>query len=308
MIENMWLFGAGNFGKEYVSKYGKIFCKGFIDNDSAKWGKKVNGLKVYKYDDFKYIYHKNDTICITCAKVDEVYLQLQEDGLGEAVMVYLPERGVIPGEELWGQRIYSQLGEDIGLMHYFSCKGWDDDYKGFYLDIGAYHPFRGNNTLWAYKKGWRGMNIDANEESIRLFRAFRPDDINVNCGVSDRSEELEYYMFQGAAGMNTFAHERKNVKEIENVKLLKVRNINDILEEYQIKTIDFVDIDVEGTEEKIVRTFNWKKYNPKCALIEFLGKRSIEEVLQTPIHEKMREEGYFLKSFYTVTALYIKND
>lgn len=39
-----------------------------------------------------------------------------------------------------------------------------------------------------------------------------------------------------------------------------------------------------------------------------LGQNSLEDVIQTPIHKKMKEEGYLLKSYYTVTALYIKND
>lgn len=309
MKKNVWLFGAGKIGKEYIDEYGNIFCKGFVDNASENIEKNIGGLRVYAYSEFKGYFNKeNDVIYITCAKVDEIYLQLQEDGLEIYTKVYLPGRGVVPPEDIWGQCIHSQLGEDVGLMHYFSCRGLHKDYKGFYLDIGACHPFRGNNTWWAYKMGWRGMNIDANEDSIKLFRVFRPEDINVSCGVSDKNEELEYYMFHGAEAMNTFVPERKNVKEVENVKLLKVRNINDILEEYHVENIDFIDIDVEGAEEKIVRTFDWKKYSPKCALIEYLGQESLEDVLQTSIHKKMKAEGYLLKSFYTVTALYIKKE
>ncbi len=307
MNKRIWLFGAGKIGKEYVDECGSACCVGFVDNDPKKCGESIRGLKVYKYSEFKQKFDKEkDVVCITCANTDAIYLQLSEDGFEAFVRAYLPEKGIVSIEDLWGQCIHSQLGEEVGLMHYFSCNGFPDDYKGFYLDIGAYHPFRGNNTWWAYKKGWRGINIDANEESIRMFRAARPDDINICCGVSDKNEKLEYYMFHGAAGMNTFASERKDVREVENIQLVKMRNINDILEEYNVGSIDFVDIDVEGIEEKIVNTFNWKKYNPKCVLVELLGKKSIEDVIQTPIHKKMKAEGYFLKSYYTVTALYIK--
>lgn len=45
--------------------------------------------------------------------------------------------------------------------------------------------------------GWRGMNIDASEEGIKWFNLFRPEDININCGVSDKDRELKYYIFQG---------------------------------------------------------------------------------------------------------------
>jgi hypothetical protein len=87
---------------------------------------------------------------------------------------------------------------------------------------------------------------------------------------------------------------------------MKVRNINDILTEYSVGQIDFMDVDVEGFEERIIMAFDWKRFNPRCVLIEFLGMGSIEDVLETEVHKKMREEGYYLKSYYTVTALYIK--
>lgn len=305
---NRWLFGAGKFGQDYISKYGCDFCKGFVDNDLEKKEKIVGGLRVFTYSEFRDKFDRiNDEIYITCAKVEEICMQLQKEGFLTAVKVYTPETGIVSIEELWGRYSYSQLGEEMGLIHYFCCNGLYDDYRGFYVDIGAYHPFNGNNTYWAYKKGWRGINIDANEESINLFEAFRPDDININCGVSDQNGELEYYVFHEARAMNTFATERKNVRDIEEVKELKVRNINEILEEYNVEKIDFIDIDVEGLEEKIVCSFNWKKYRPKCVLIEFLGQRSIEDVLQTTIHKKMKSEGYLLKSYYTVTALYIRS-
>ena len=305
---NIWLFGAGKFGQDYVDKYGCDLCKGFVDNDLEKKERIVRGLKVFTYSEFKDRFDSNnDEIYITCAKVEDICIQLQKDGLMASVKVYMPGTGIVSMEDMWGQHIYSQLGEEMGLIHYFCCNGLYDDYKGFYLDIGAYHPFIGNNTYWAYKKGWRGINIDANAESISLFEVFRPDDININCGVSDQNGESEYYVFHEAQAMNTFVAERKNVKAIEDVKLVKMRNINEILEEYNVEKIDFIDIDVEGSEEKIVYSFDWKKYKPKCALIEFLEQRSIEDVLQTTIHKKMKEEGYLLKSYYTVTALYIKS-
>lgn len=304
---SIWLFGAGKYGQEYISRYGCDLCKGFVDNDLGQKNRIIGGLSVFTYSEFKDHYDRSgDEIYITCAKVEEICMQLKKDALLVSVKAYIPEKGIVSIAEIWGQYIHSQLGEEMGLIHYFCCHGMYDDYKGFYLDIGAYHPFNGNNTYWAYKKGWRGINIDANAESINLFEVFRPDDININCGVSDQSGELEYYVFHEAQAMNTFVEERKGVKEIEDVRLVKVRSINEILEEHNVEKIDFIDIDVEGSEEKIVCSFDWQKYKPKCALIEFLGQRSIEDVIQTTIHKKMTAEGYLLKSYYTVTALYIK--
>lgn len=304
-MESIWLFGAGKHGKRYVEECGNASVRGFVDNDSNKQGKKFEGIYVYSYEEFVLLADREkDVIYITALKGrEQFFIQLMEDGY-KKVKVYVPGGGVVCIEKSWGQTFHSQLGEEIGVRHFFQTNGYPLDYKGFYLDIGAFHPFVFNNTKWAYDKGWRGMNIDANEESIKLFNIFRPEDINVNCGVSDRDEELEYHMFHDSGAKNTFLIEQEDTKEETEVKMINMRNINDILDEYHVEKIDFVDIDIEGLEEKVVQTFNWKKYRPTCVLIEFLGK-SIEGVLKTAIHKKMREEGYTLASFYTITALYI---
>jgi len=54
---------------------------------------------------------------------------------------------------------YSQEGEDLILLRIFEKKR-----IGFYVDVGSHHPFRFSNTYLFYRLGWRGINIDANQE------------------------------------------------------------------------------------------------------------------------------------------------
>ena len=76
---------------------------------------------------------------------------------------------------------YSMHGEDIFISDILKHK-----YEGFYVDVGCYHPFEGNNTYLLYKKNWRGINIDVNPFSIELFNEARNKDININLAVSDK--------------------------------------------------------------------------------------------------------------------------
>lgn len=307
--KRIWLFGVGKWGERYIKEYGKSGCIGVVDNSPKKQGTTFKDILVYDYDKFKDSFdNTKDVIYITTFfGRDQIILQLAGDGLLSSAKAYVPGHGIVAIESVWDRVINSQLGEDVGLRHWFACNGFLDGYKGFYLDIGAYHPFACNNTRWAYELGWRGMNIDPNGQSIELFNVFRPEDINVNCGVSDRNEELLYHIYEGAEGENSFVGGEKR-QAATGTKIVEVRNINDILEENHIEKIDFVDIDVEGFDERIVCSFNWKKYQPKCVLIELLGQRDIEAVIQTPIHKKMKEEGYVLKCFYTVTAMYVNTN
>lgn len=314
--KNVWLFGAGVLGEAYIERYGSSLCRGFIDNSVQKQGKQVRNLLVYSFAGFKDHFDKDkDVIYITMKNGrDEVILQLIENELHTYAKVFIPQWGIVDIKNSWDRIVNSQLGEDIGLMECFFCdwfrcdKDAFESYKGFYLDIGAYHPFIGNNTRWAYDLGWRGMNIEPNESNIKLFNIFRPEDININCGVSDRNEDLFYYSYEGSEACNSFVQNKEMKSYSQSTRTVKVRNINEILEEHHIENIDFMDIDAEGFDERIVYSFNWKKYRPKCVLIELLEQGGIESVLKTSIHKKMKEEGYIFKCFYTITALYVRAD
>ena len=70
---------------------------------------------------------------------------------------------------------FSQSNEEKILLDLFKDKKY-----GFYLDAGCHHPYRFSNTAALYKKGWKGINIDVNHKSLKLFNLFRRRDINLN--------------------------------------------------------------------------------------------------------------------------------
>ena len=93
---------------------------------------------------------------------------------------------------------YSRWGEDSFLVDYFKNTS-----NGRYIDIGAFHPFRGSNTYLLYKKGWSGINIDLNKTSIDLFKLARPNDVNLNLAISDANKKIKVYQTKDLGKMNT---------------------------------------------------------------------------------------------------------
>ena len=57
-----------------------------------------------------------------------------------------------------------EFGEDVFVRRFFKKTS-----KGFYVDVGAYHPTKGSLTYDLYKNNWKGMNIDLSKISIDLF-------------------------------------------------------------------------------------------------------------------------------------------
>src|SRR5574338_1000474 len=145
-------------------------------------------------------------------------------------------------------KTYSQEGEDLILQKFFVGQE-----NGFYVDIGAHHPKRFSNTYLFYKKGWRGINIEARPGSKVLFDKVRPKDINIEKAISSEPKPLKYYMFNDPA-LNGFSEE--NVLKLQDHKQYRVLDtkiivtsrldiiLKGVISKNQL--IDFMSIDVEG--------------------------------------------------------------
>ena len=204
----------------------------------------------------------------------------------------------------WVNYSWSQEGEDRILYRIFEQQS-----VGFYVDIGAHHPKRFSNTYFFYKRGWRGINVDAMPGSMRKFEKIRPRDINLECGIGTFNGKLDYYIFNEPA-LNGFSkelsQERNNgnssykINEIVKVEILPLSVILDRqLPEKQI--IDFMSIDVEGLDYEVLISNDWTKYRPKYVLTEILDS-NINEIEQSQIGKFMKKKGYFLyaKCIHTV--------
>lgn len=161
-------------------------------------------------------------------------------------------------------------GEDTILNYLFGFKN-----TGFFVDVGAFHPVKFSNTYLFYLKGWRGINIDASPGSMSAFRQLRPEDINLELAISDKQEELTYYvMREGNSTMNTFSMDfvhRLNMEQAITQEIkVQPRALSKVFEEHlpPARKIDFLTIDVEGLELSVLASNDWQKYRPKVIMLE----------------------------------------
>jgi FkbM family methyltransferase len=174
----------------------------------------------------------------------------------------------------FGRISYSQEGEDMLLARVLDKLSIS---KGFFVDIGAHHPTRFSNTYYFYRRGWRGINVDALPGTKHLFKSMRPRDISIECGVGSQPGVMTYYVFNEPA-LNTFSEseaENKNrspYRIVESIKI-EVVTLKSILDEYLPKSIgiDFMTIDAEGFDYEVIISNDWAKYRPKVILVEMLA-------------------------------------
>ena len=166
---------------------------------------------------------------------------------------------------------YSMDGEDLIISDYFKNKS-----KGFYIDVGCYHPIHRNNTFLLYKKGWKGMNIDIHNFSIELFKFLRPDDLNYNFAVSDKNEKIKMYFQKELSQISTIDNTQAkkafqgNIKE----KIIQSYTLNEVMRFSKLEDIkiDILDVDVEGADYKVLKGLSFEKFRPEIICVEIHDK------------------------------------
>jgi hypothetical protein len=54
---------------------------------------------------------------------------------------------------------YGQIGQDIFVMKLLN----EQNYEGYFVEIGGYLPIEINNTMLLEENGWSGISIDIND-------------------------------------------------------------------------------------------------------------------------------------------------
>ena len=196
------------------------------------------------------------------------------------------------GRLAYGQRSFAQEGEDRILTRYFGNRN-----AGFYVDIGAHHPFRFSNTALLYRNGWHGINADAWPGSMLPFRRARSRDVNLEIGVGKENGTALFYIFNDPA-MNTFDPEvakRHNRAPwyIERTIDVPVRSLAAILDEFAPadRQIDLFSIDVEGKDLEVLESNDWTRFRPNMVLFEAIGG-ALDSLSNDPIAIFLKQQGY----------------
>lgn len=212
------------------------------------------------------------------------------------------------GEEF--SRSYSQQGEDMILASFFQAQE-----IGFYVDIGAHHPVRLSNTYAFYRRGWRGLNIDAMPGSMTPFRTMRPRDINIEAGVAAERSVLPFYRFAEPA-VNGFAFSDRQVAELDTSFHfldrieLPTRPLREILDEHLPPgvSIDFLSVDVEGFDLAVLRSNDWTRFRPVVIVGEELSAFTLEAVTNSPLAQFLSEQDYAACGKCHHSALFVRRD
>jgi FkbM family methyltransferase len=198
---------------------------------------------------------------------------------------------------------FSQSGEDHIIANLV-----DTNNNGFYIDAGCNDPIKLSNTLNLYIRGWKGINIDINDELINKFKKIRIKDISICAAISDKVEEKEYYEFDSNT-VNTIQEEVvedwKVKWKFKSKRKVQAVTLTQILDLYLPigQDIDLLTVDVEGYDFKVLKGLDFFKYKPKMIIVE-IHTIDLEQLRNNEIYNYLFERNYRLIGYISMNAYF----
>jgi FkbM family methyltransferase len=145
--------------------------------------------------------------------------------------------------------------------------------NGFFLEIGVGPGTTYSNTYLLEKYfGWKGILCEPNPNYIESIRQSRNSTLDTRAVYSKSGETVRFLCVPGNYGLLStiaeFTHSDQHNRYGEEVGVQTV-TLEDVLTQYNApRDIDYISLDTEGSEEKILRNFDFNKWNVTILTIE----------------------------------------
>jgi FkbM family methyltransferase len=201
---------------------------------------------------------------------------------------------------------YAQNFEDVMLERVFRNQS-----DGFFIDVGAGHPVLDSVTKHFYDKGWCGINVEPLRSCFEMLTAERKRDINLNIALSNEQTLREFFTFPDGWGLSTLKCEYASKHQAAGFQCvaseIEVTTLEAVCERHVNRPIDFLKIDVEGSESEVLDGANWVKYRPRVVIVE-----SVEPSTSIPSTQGWDEElishDYLLAHSDGLNCFYVRKE
>ena len=217
--------------------------------------------------------------------------------------------------EKYSKKSYSLSNVDLVIERIFKKKK-----KGIFIDVGCNHPIKYNNTYLLYKKGWSGINIDLDKESIKQFNELRTRDDNIQTLVTSfDNEEKDIYFYHDRSAINTISKElvESRNNNFNEIKKMKGKSLNSIIEDSKFKNskINLMSIDIENYEFDALKNFNFNKYNIDIIVTEITDVNiknletynlSLENIIKSNLYKLLISNSYKLINWVNADLIFAR--
>ena len=166
---------------------------------------------------------------------------------------------------------HGQILQDLWVLYELDLQP-----QGYYVEFGAYDgTAHSNSKLLEERFGWTGLLVEPNPDMADALRSGRSSTVDARC-VWDRTGETVELLVTGDAELSTVAdHATSDIhtgaRHATAVRTVSVPTVslNDLLDEHDApEIIDFMSVDTEGTELRILKAFDFSKRPPRLVAVE----------------------------------------
>lgn len=189
----------------------------------------------------------------------------------------------------------SQFGEDLLLWEFFQKKA-----NGFFVEVGANHPTICSQTWLLESQGWKGILVEPLPGKAQLLRAQRPGSrvFQVAMGAPEQRGRARFTVATSDSLSGLTTHPGVVAARFEDVE---VRTLDDILAEAENPKLDFVSIDVEGSELQVLCGFDLGRHRPALLMLE-------DHLQRLDVHRHLIRNNYRLVKRTGCNNWYVPHD
>ncbi len=177
---------------------------------------------------------------------------------------------------------------------------------GFYVDVGCNHPTFLSNTYLFYRRGWRGICVDANPALIRQYQRLRPRDTAIAAFISDAPGLQTFHLVENDV-LST--GEPTNLPAIRAAGLtyqttqIPAQTLTAVLDAHRAPAqFDILSVDVEEHDYQVLRSLDWSRYRPRLVVVEDETfdptQPTANQIFTWMTAQKYRLVGYVLTNLY----------
>jgi FkbM family methyltransferase len=197
--------------------------------------------------------------------------------------------------------------------------------EGVFVEVGALDGFGASNT-WFFEKerNWKGLLIEPNPvEYNKRNEHPRPNSVFENCAISDTEMDINFLSIEGPCNVLSGIMEFYNTQHLDRINRelemyksypeghelfsksqeipMKAVRLETLFDKHDLKSIDFISIDVEGAELQVLNSINFDKVDITLFLIE--NNYGLEKET-----EFLKSKGYRLLGNIQWDSVFVKND
>jgi FkbM family methyltransferase len=173
--------------------------------------------------------------------------------------------------------------------------------NGVVVDVGAWDGVCFSNSFFFEKEcGWKSINIEPLEDRFNQLVINRPSSINLNIAVHSVDGEADFLSISGNTSMLSGIkanYDPRHITRIENElnelhnesKIVRVhtKRLDTIFREQDIKHVNYLSIDVEGSEMDVIRSIDFNR-----VFIDVIGFENNYPDKTQPIIDYLKKQNY----------------